>query len=100
MKAVQKESYWYWLKACALAALPQGSDWRGVLADAADLARSLWFAFGMTLLRLLILVTLPASLPILALIALRENQRVAEASIKARDELIDSLQSLHKKEPQ
>ena len=67
-----------------------------------DLANSLGFAVCMTLARLVLLLALPVSVPMLALVAMKANHRAADARTKARAELIDSLQSLQKKkkEPQ
>lgn len=97
---IQKESYLRWLRACGWATLPQANEWRPVWSDAVDSAHSLGFAVGMTLARLLLLLTFPVSVPILALVAMRANHRAADAQAKSRAELIDSLHSLQKKEPQ
>lgn len=97
---IPKESYWHWLLVCGRATLPQANDWRGAWRDAVDLAHSLGFAVCMTLARLVLLLALPVSVPMLALVAMKANHRAADARAKARAELIDSLQSLQKKEPQ
>ena len=96
---IKNESYWYWLRACFWAAVPQAQEWRGAWSDAIDLAHSLAFAVGMTLLRLLILLTSPISVPILAAWAVRANRRTVEAREKARTELLNSLRSLQPKDP-
>ena len=96
---IKVESYWYWLRACLIAAIPQPREWRGAWSDAVDLMQSLAYAIGMTLLRLLILLTSPISVPILAAFALHANRRTVEAREKARTELLNSLRSLQQKDP-
>ena len=92
---IKNESYWYWLRACFWAAVPQAQEWRGAI----DLAHSLAFAVGAPLLRLLILLTSPISVPLLAAWAVRANRRAVEAREKARTELLNSLHSLQPKDP-
>lgn len=96
---IPKESYLRWLRTCCLATLPQANEWRRAWSDAVDLTHSLAFAVCMTVARLVLLLTSPVSVPILALVAMRANHRAADAQAKARAELIDSLQSLQDKEP-
>lgn len=67
--------------------------------DAVDLMRSLAYAIGMTLLRLLILLTSPISVPILATFALHANRRVVEARERLHAETLNSLRSLQQKDP-
>lgn len=98
MKQIPKESYLQWLRACGWAALPQADEWRGAWSDAVDLAHSLAFAVGMTLARLVILLTFPISVPLLAVIAMRANHRAADAQAKARKEILDSRHSLQTKD--
>ena len=96
---IKNESYWYWLRACFWTAVPQAQEWRGAWSDAIDLAHSLAFAIGMTLLRLLILLTSPISVPILAAFALHANRRVVEARERLHAETLNSLRSLQQKDP-
>lgn len=96
---IKVESYWYWLRACLIAAIPQPREWCGAWRDAVDLMRSLAYAIGMTLLRLLILLTSPISVPILAAFALHANRRVVEARERLRTETLNSLRSLQQKDP-
>jgi len=96
---IKVESYWYWLRACLTAAIPQPRDWRDVWSDAVVLVHSIAYAIGMTTLRLLILLTSPISVPILAALAVHANRRVVEAREKARTELLNSLRSLQPKDP-
>ena len=53
----------------------------------------------MTLLRLLILLTAPISVPILAAFALHANRRAVEARERLRAETLNSLRSLQQKDP-
>lgn len=96
---IKVESYWYWLRACLIAAIPQPREWRGAWRDAVDLMQSLAYAICMTLLRLLILLTSPISVPILAAFALHANRRVVEARERLRAETLNSLRSLQQKDP-
>lgn len=96
---IPKESYWHWLRACGWATLPKAGEWRGAWSDAVDLAHSLGFAVGITLARLVLLLTFPVSVPILALVAMKANHRAADAQAKARAEIINSRHSLQNKEP-
>jgi len=96
---IKVESYWYWLRACFWAAVPQAQEWRDVWSDAVVLVHSIAYAIGMTTLRLLILLTSPISVPILAALAVHANRRVVEAREKARTELLNSLRSLQPKDP-
>ena len=96
---IKVESYQYWLRACLTAAIPQPREWRDVWSDAVDLMQSLAYAIGMTLLRLLILLTSPISVPILAAFALHANRRVVEARERLHAETLNSLRSLQQKDP-
>ena len=96
---IKVESYRYWLRACLTAAIPQPREWRDVWSDAVVLVHSIAYAIGMTTLRLLILLTSPISVPILAAWAVRANRRAVEAREKARTELLNSLRSLQPKDP-
>ena len=96
---IKVESYWYWLRECLITAIPQPSEWRGAWSDAVDLMQSLAYAIGITLLRLLILLTSPISVPILAAFALHANRRAVEARERLHAETLNSLCSLQQKDP-
>ena len=96
--SIQKEPYRAWLKTMAGTAVPQVSGWGRAGWLTAELVVALWRGITLTIVRLLILVTFPISVPALALIARRANHKAAEREAKQRADLIASLTPLQPKE--
>lgn len=92
MPDVTPEPYWYWLKTALRMPLPMRADWDGLLDALLDIAGVIFRGVTATLLRLLILVTLPISAPLLAWWFAVENRKVAkrkkEAMDRAREQMI------------
>lgn len=60
------DPYKHWLKVIAGTCVPQARDWYGVGSDVVDALASLGHALALTGLRLLVLVTFPISVPLIA----------------------------------
>lgn len=87
----QTESLKYWLKASAVAAIPRPGDWACAAQSGVDFAIDFLIALTTTLFRLVVLVTFPVSVPLLAIVARRYNAKAVEHRARARKELIDSM---------
>ena len=88
--------YNYWLKAAARTAVPSTNEWGPLVESGREFALDLWQLVAVTLLRLLVLVTLPISAPLLALWMARENRKVVERNEQAAQMALNSLRSLQK----
>ena len=85
------EPFKYWVKAAMVAAIPRPGDWSKALYSWVEFCSDLWDALGVTIFRLLVLVTFPISIPLLAMTAMRLNRKAVELRNKARAELLESL---------
>lgn len=85
------EGYAYWLKTVAKAALPRASDWYGVGERTFDAIKAILWSVGMMTFRLIILVTLPVSAPILARVCQRLNEKACARRNAMRAEMIANL---------
>lgn len=81
------ESYAYWLKTVAKAALPRSGDWYGVGEHTLDAIKEILWSAGMTAFRLAVLFTLPVSALILARVCQRLNERTCERRNAKRAEM-------------
>ena len=88
------ETYWYWLKASAKAAVRfPFTDFE----DAVEALKALLWVVLVFWLRLLVLLTFPVSVPLIALICLKANREVVAARERAKKEILDSYYSLAQK---
>lgn len=69
------ESFTYWLKLVAQSVIPRKGDWRDRYYMDSDESIHVMQGIFLTLIRLLVLVTFPVSVPVLALIALYFDRR-------------------------
>ena len=81
------DPYKHWFKSCAEMCIPQACDWHGVGGDVAEASRGLGRALGLTGLRLMVLLTFPVSVPLLARWCWKRAQFV-EWLNKERDESV------------
>ncbi|QIL72303.1 hypothetical protein G7048_19250 [Diaphorobacter sp. HDW4B] len=92
------DPYKHWLKVIAETCIPQARDWRGVGSDAVDALASVGHALALTGLRLLVLVTFPISVPLLARWCWKRAQLVEWLRKEREQEVIDELTKLNQKE--
>lgn len=93
------ESYWYWLKAVAKASVTGYiGDWSGVGEMVYEAMGEVARALAQTMVRILLLLTLPISAPALAWLCMKTNAAVAEEADRRKRELLDQLQNLGQKE--
>lgn len=85
------ESYIYWLKKVVKAALPRSSDWYRVGERTLDAIRAILWSVGLTAFRIVVLVTLPVSAPILA----RVCQRLNESACTRRNAMRAEMRSMY-----
>lgn len=84
MTTQKPESFTYWLKLVAQIVIPRKGDWRDRYYMDSDESIHVLQGIFLTLIRLLVLVTFPVSVPILALIALYFDHRRNAALRKYR----------------
>lgn len=90
------EPYSYWLKVAARTAVPTTNEWWPLVESGREFVQDLWLAVTVTLFRLLVLLTLPISAPLLALLMVRQNRKLVEHNERAVQIAVDSLRSLQK----
>lgn len=96
---MKAESYWYWLKAVARSSVTGYAwDWSGIGGMVYEAMGEVAEAIGRTVLRILLLLTLPISAPALAWYCMKTNAAVAEETERRKRELLDQLQNLGQKE--
>lgn len=86
---MKSDSYMHWLKSAARIAAPMSHDFDGV-------SEAIWRICELLLvclIRLLVLVTLPISAPVLALLLMSLQKRLIKKHEKKREEAIASLMS-------
>lgn len=92
---VKAESYWYWLKATAKASFTGYAwDWSGIGGMVYEAMGEVAEAICRTVLRILLLLTLPISAPFLAWYCMKVNASVAEETERRKREVLDQLQNL------
>lgn len=96
---MKAESYWYWLKAVAKTSVTGYAwDWSGIGGMVYEAIGEVAEAIGRTVLRILLLLTLPISAPALAWYCMKTNAAVAEEVEGCKRELLSQLQNLGQKE--
>lgn len=88
------ETYAYWLKTVVKAALPRASDWYRVGERALDSIKAILWSAAMMVTRIAILVTLPVSAPILALVFQRMNEKASARRNAMRAEMRSNFMNL------
>lgn len=91
----EPNSYRYWVKAVAwesLVGYPR--DWEGVGYLLWEVACAIAESAGKSLMRVLVLLTMPISAPFLAWYCMKVNASVAEETERRKREVLDQLQNL------
>ena len=88
MDKEEPRGYLQWLLIVARVPLPLRSDWRGVGKHVLVAAKAVASALLLTAVRLAILLTLPISAPLLAVVLNKLNKRWVEKTIKRRAEVL------------
>lgn len=92
------ETYEYWLKASAMMVVPQLSDYRELFYVGIEFIGEIWHTLVILTLRLLILITFPISVPVIAWILLRYNIKAIRDRAAVKKRLMDQLQNISSKE--
>ena len=97
---MEPENYSYWLRSSAKAVIPQKRDWSGVGHEVFNAIHYLWYAICVTVFRLLLLLTFPVSVPLLALALTRLNKRAVSRHNQRREEMLADLTRLNQQAAQ
>lgn len=96
---MKAESYWYWLKVVSMCSVTgYARHWSGVGEMVYEAMGEVARALAQTMVRILLLLTLPISAPALAWLCMKRNAAVAEEADRRKRELLDQLQCLGQKE--
>ena len=91
------EPYSYWLKVAARIAVPTTNEWGPLVESGREFLLDLWQMVAVTFFRLLVLVTLPVSAPLLALWMLKANRKTVERRERQKREAMESMTRLTQK---
>lgn len=80
---MEPENYSYWLRTASRMAFPMRKDWSGVGREVARTLRYLGEAILTTAIRLLIFLTFPISVPLLALLGVHMSKKEREQRQRA-----------------
>lgn len=89
--------YSYWLKVAVLCCVPSTWDWKNVCSTFWEFFKTLLDACLRLLVRALMIVTFPVSIPLIALGLHLRDKRVVKERITERDRLQEDMQRLNQK---